>query len=270
MRADLGLVLVVLVFLVLGCGQLSDLQKEVSNVASGNAANAERPKTTVSEDGYVASEDGTEKEKPAAGKANVQGTALYNEKPAAGVEVKLCKKFSSFTGCSDKQYSTKTDDAGEYLFKDVEPGEYEGLIVKVFDTPGYVFAAKSFGILAAKYKIDADKTFFAPATNLFKSDLKTQSPKANAKADLASLEAKWDAYPDAAYYKISFFAKEAKVVSPYINHKVEATSFKPEKPLANGEWRIKIDAFNANDVKLSQLKEDLKFTVTGGADQPSN
>ncbi|MGE3465561.1 MAG: hypothetical protein AB7J13_01395 [Pyrinomonadaceae bacterium] len=238
----------------------------MTNVALENTnAKSGAPPTTVSEDGYVASETGTEKEKPADGRSNVQGQAFFNEKPAAGVEVKLCRKFSSILGCRETQYSTKTDDAGEYLIKDVEPGEYEGLIVKVFDTPRYVFAARSFGISAAKYKLEANKTFFAPPSNLFKSDLKVQSPKAAAKIDQASLDVKWDAYPDAAYYKISFFAKEPKIVSPYINIKVEDTSFKPEKPLANGEWRIKIDAFNANEVRLSQLNEDLKFTVSGGA-----
>lgn len=271
MRLELPLVLVVLMAVGIGCGSLNF--KEMTNAAL-DQANANRgvppggnaPPTTVSEDGFVASETGTEKERPAAGKANVQGKALFNEKPAAGVEVKLCKKFSTILGCRETQYTTKTDAEGEYLIKDIEPGEYEGLIVKVFDTQGYVFAAKGFGISAAKYKIDADKTFFAPATNLFRSDLKPVSPKPNAKADLTAFEAKWDAYPDAAYYKVSFFAKDPKVISPYINHKVEGTSFKPEKPFKNGEWRMKIDAFSANDIKLSQLNEDVKFTITGGAE----
>ena len=239
-----------------------------------NANNAQKetsktPGTQSSEDGFVASETGTEKEKPDSGKANVQGKALFNEKPAPNVEVKLCEKFSTFMGCSGQQFTTKTDDNGEYFFKNVEPKIYEGLIVKVFNTPSYIFAARTFGISAAKYKIEADKTFFAPATNLFKSDIKAQSPKANTKVDAKTLEIKWDAYPDAAYYKIGLYPKEVKITSPYINFKVEGNSFKADKPLFNGEYHLKIEAYNANDIKLSQLNEDIKFTLTGGEELPS-
>lgn len=228
------------------------------------------PGTQLTKDGYVPSESGTEKEKPESGKANVQGKAFFNEKPAPGVEAKLCEKFNTIMGCSGQQYTTKTDDNGEYLFKNVEPKDYEGLLVKVFNTPSYVFAAQSLGISAAKYKIEADKTFFAPSTNLFKSDLKLQAPKANAKVDAKTLEVKWDAYPDAAYYKIGLFPKEAKVTSPYINHKVEGNSFKAEKPIVNGEYSLRIEVYNANDVKLSQLNEMVKFTVTGGEEMPAS
>lgn len=240
-----------------------------TNTSSDKKDSDKKPETTVSKDGYVDSEDGTEKEKPEAGKGNVQGKALYNEKPAANVEVKLCENFTTFSGCGGKQYTTKTDANGEYLIKNVDPKDYSGLIVKVFETPSYIFASRSFGIMSAKYKIEADKTFFAPATNLFKSDLKLQSPKNAAKVELSALEVKWDAYPDAAYYKLSFFAKNAKVTSPYINEKVEGTSFKPEKPLVNGEYNLRLEAYNANDIKLSTLKEDLKFNVTGSTDAPA-
>lgn len=234
------------------------------NTTTEKKDSAKQPGTLVSKDGYVASETGTEKEKPEAGKANVQGKALYNEKAAAGVEVKLCEKFNTFMGCSGQQYTTKTDESGEYLFKNVEPKDYEGLLVKVFNSPSYIFAAQSLGISAAKYKIEADKTFFAPSTNLFKSDLKAQNPKSNAKVDAKNFEIKWDAYPDAAYYKFGLYPKEIKVTSPYINERSDTNTFKVEKPLVNGEYRLKVEAFNANDVKLSQLNDDIKFNVTGG------
>ncbi len=234
--------------------------KTETTTTGGNTnttADKKTPGTQLSKDGYVPSESGTEKEKPESGKGNVQGKALFNEKPAAGVEAKLCEKFSTIMGCSGQQYTTKTDDNGEYLFKNVEPKDYEGLLVKVFATPSFVFAAQSLGISAAKYKIEAGKTFFAPATNLFKSDVKLQTPKANAKVDAKTLEVKWDAYPDATYYKIGLFPKDAKVTSPYINHKVETNSFKADKTMVNGEYSLRIEAYNANDVRLSQLNEKI-------------
>src|ERR671916_659725 len=84
------------------------------------ALSATPPATTTASDGVISSGAGVEKEKPAAGKANVQGKALYNEQPAAGVEVKLCEKFNRFFGgCSGETYTTKTDPAGGYVIKDV-------------------------------------------------------------------------------------------------------------------------------------------------------
>ncbi len=151
-------------------------------------------------DGVIPSGTGVEKEKPAAGKGHVQGKAFYNERPAAGVEVKLCQTFSRYlSGCGGETFTTKTDDAGEYLIKDVPPGIYEGLTVQVFDSPYYVFATSGI-VQSAKYKIEEGRTFFAPDTNLFKQDLKLVSPKAGAKIGADNVEVKWDAYPDAAYY----------------------------------------------------------------------
>lgn len=266
MRKILLVFLIVTTTFAIACKQ----EATQSNTPKTSPTADKKPGTQLTKDGYVPSEIGTEKEKPEAGKGNVQGKALFNEKPAPGVEAKLCEKFNTITGCSGQQYTTKADENGEYLFKNVEPKDYEGLLVRVFNTPSYVFAAQSLGISAARYKIEADKTFFAPVTNLFKSDIKAQNPKANAKVDAKTLEVKWDAYPDAAYYKIGLYPKEIKVTSPYINFKVEGASFKVDKPLTNGEYRLKIDAFNANDIKLSQLNDDVKFTVTGGEEMPAD
>lgn len=229
---------------------------------------SESPKTVKIKDGYVVSEEGTAKEKPESGKANIQGTVLYNEKPAANIEVKLCENFSTFSGCSGSEFKTKTGDNGEYLFKNVDPKDYQGLLAKVFDTDMYIFAAQSFGIVSAKYKIEADTTFFAPATNLFKMDLKVENLKANANIDAKDFELKWEKYPDAAYYKFGLYPYERSVNSPYINQKAEGESFKFEKPLEAGKYRLKIDAYNSNDVKLSGLKEDIIFSVSGISEKP--
>jgi hypothetical protein len=230
--------------------------------------NVERPKTELTEDGFVASETGTEKEKPEPGKANVQGAAFYNEKPAAGVEVKLCEKFNTFSGCSGQQYKTKTDENGEYLIKGVEPKVYDALLVRVFNTNSSIFATKGFGITAAKYKIEADKTFFAPPTNLYKADLKVQNPKPNGKVDAKNFEIKWDAYSDAAYYKFGMYAKNPSVTAPYVGERTEETSFKVDKPLSDGDYNLRVEAFNANDVKLAET-QFITFKVTGGEPAPS-
>jgi hypothetical protein len=148
--------------------------------------------------------------------------------------------------------------------KDVPPAIYEGLTVKVFNTPYYVFATSGI-VAAAKYNIEADKTFFAPEANLFKNDLKVATPKMNAKLAGSGIEVKWDAYQDAAYYKIGVFADSASGAEAnydYINKRVDGTSFALETPLKPGKYWIKIDAFNANDKKIAQTGDDVKFTVT--------
>lgn len=227
--------------------------------------NANTPPAKPGADGVVHSGTGEEKEKPEAGKANVQGKVLFNDQPASGIEVKLCEKFSQyFGGCGGQTFTTKTDDNGEYLIKTVPPGTYEGLTAKVFETPYYVFATSGI-VSSAKYKLEADETFFAPDTHLFKSDLKLSSPKAAAKMKGEGIEVKWESYPDAAYYKFSIHADSstsAKTEFDYINKRVDGTSFVLEKPLAPGGYSVKVTAYNGNDRKLADSPSDIKFTVT--------
>jgi hypothetical protein len=197
----------------------------------------------------------------------VQGKVLYNGKPVENIEVKLCEKFSQYIGgCSGKIFTARTDKDGVYVVANVEPKTYEALTAQVFDTDMYVFATSGIGGLSSsKYDVVADKTLFVRPTNLFKDDLKLLNPKAGAKVSAKNLELKWEAYPDAAYYKFSVFAEDASVTSPYVNERVEATSFSIDKPLAKGTYRWQVEAYNSADQKLSESADDIKFTITDGA-----
>lgn len=209
-------------------------------------------------------ETGVEKVKPAPGTGNVQGKVLYNSKPAENIEVKLCETFNRFLGgCDGKSYTARTDKGGEYVIVNVEPKVYEGLLVSVFETNSYVFATSGIGGLSTpKYEVAADKTLFVTPTNLFKDDLKLLNPKAGAKVSAQNLELKWAAYPDAAYYKFSIFPEEMSVTSPYVNERVEATSYVIDKPLQKGTYRWQVEAYNGSDQKLSESDRDIKFTIT--------
>ena len=228
---------------------------------SANAPAANRAAATP------AAETGVEKVKPAPGTGNVQGKVLYNGKPAPNIEVRLCEKFNQyFGGCSGQTFTARTDAGGEYVIANVEPKVYEGLMARVFDTDSYVFATTGIaGLSSAKYEVTADKTLFVQPTSLFKGDLKTVNPKAGAKVSAQGLEVKWDAYPDAAYYKFSIYPEEASVTSPYINERVDGTSYALDKPLAKGTYRWQVSAYNGDDQKLSESSRDIKFTVTDGA-----
>jgi hypothetical protein len=275
LRFETVLTIIFVLALLLGCKAFEKLTANTAANSNANAntkatsnststsSNSESSEVEPNEDGTIPSGTGVEKEKPAAGKGNVQGKAFYNEKPAVGVDVKLCKTFNQFFGgCSGDSFTAKTDENGEYLIKNVPPGIYEGLTVRVFNTPFYVFATSGI-ISAAKYGIEADKTYFAPDTNLFKNDLKVVNPKAGSKVAGDGLELKWEPYPDAAYYKFSIHADSASGETDYdlINKRVDEASYLIDKPLKPGSYTFEVDAFNANDRKLAQSADDIKFTV---------
>ncbi|HKR23504.1 MAG TPA: hypothetical protein VJS17_12960 [Pyrinomonadaceae bacterium] len=207
--------------------------------------------------------EGVEKVKPAPGMGNVQGKVLYNNAPVENIEVKLCETFSRFlSGCGGKTYTARTDKDGDYVIASVEPKEYQGLMVRVFDTDSYIFATTGIaGISAAKYDVTADKTLFVTPTHIFKADLKTVNPKAGSTVTAQDLELQWEAYPDAAYYKFSLSPDNHLVTAPYTAERVEGTSFKVAKPVEKGSYRWKIEAFNSADKKLSETPDDIKFTI---------
>ncbi len=251
--------------LLISC-QSSDSATNDTNAAGNAATNRQAESTSAQkpdDEGFIPSGTGIEKEAPAAGTGNVQGKVLFNEKPAANIEVKLCQKFSQFVGgCSGETFTAKTDEQGEYLIKGVPPGVYEALTAKVFNTNYYVFATSGF-VSSAKYRVEDGKTYFAPDTNLFKSDIKVVSPKSGSKVKPDGVEISWDAYPDSAYYKISLHGDATAADYDHINKRVDGTTYAVSKPLAAGEYRITLEAFNSNDVKLAEAPNDIKFTVAG-------
>jgi len=203
-----------------------------------------------------------EKVKPAPGTGNVQGKVLYNGKPVENIDVRLCETFSRFlSGCGGKIYTAKTDKDGDYVITNVPPKEYEAITVRIFDTDGYVFATTSFGISATKYKVEADKTLFVDPTNLFKADLKLVNPPAGSSISGQNVEFKWDAYPDAAYYKLTLTPDNHLSESRVVNQRIDGTSFKAPKALEQGGYQWKVEAYNAADKKLSESADDIKFNV---------
>src|SRR5215213_10146569 len=207
--------------------------------------------------------EGVEKVKPAPGTGNVQGKVLYNGAPVENIDVKLCETFSRFlSGCGGKIYQAKTDKDGDFVIANVEPKEYQGLTVRVFDTDSYVFATTGIaGISATKYDVVAGKTLFVTPTHLFKGDLKVVSPKAGSQVSGQDLELKWDPYPDAAYYKFTLYPNNHQITPPYVNQRVDGASFKINKPLEKGVYRWQVEAYNGADKKLSESADDYEFTI---------
>ena len=120
------------------------------------------------------------------------------------------------------------------------------------------------GLSASKYEVKPDQTLFVRDTALFKNDLKTLSPKSGSKVSGQGLELTWNAYPDAAYYKFSLYATEQGVTSPYINERVDGTTFTLDKPMPKGTYRWELEAYNDDNQKLSENDDNIKFTITDG------
>ena len=221
------------------------------------------PQSTTGSSSEAAPVEGVEKVKPAPGTGNVQGKVLYNGAPVENIDVRLCETFSRFlSGCGGKIYTAKTDKDGDFVITNVPPKEYEGLTVRVFDTDSYVFATTGLaGISATKYNVVADKTLFVAPTHLFKGDLKPVNPKAGSTVSAQDLELKWEPYPDAAYYKFTLYPDDHSITPPYIKERVDAASFKVNKPLEKGTYRWTIEAYNSSDRKLSETPDDYKFTI---------
>ncbi|HEU4768481.1 MAG TPA: hypothetical protein VFS77_13960, partial [Pyrinomonadaceae bacterium] len=218
-------------------------------VALGGCAKNDAAGTAAGSSNASAPVEGVEKVKPSPGTGNVQGKVLYNNAPVENIEVKLCETFSRFlSGCGGKTYTAKTDKDGDFVVANVEPKEYQALMVRIFETGSYVFATTGIaGISAAKYNVTADKTLFVTPTHLFKADLKTVNPKAGSTVTAQDLELQWEPYPDAAYYKLSLSHDNHLVTPPYVNERVEGTTLKVSKPVEKGSYRWKIEAFNSAD-----------------------
>jgi hypothetical protein len=204
-----------------------------------------------------------ERQRPAAGKGNVQGVVLYDDKPALGIEVKLCAEYSRFgSGCGEERYQAITDAEGVFVIADVPPKEYGALLVRVFDTDLEQFA-QSGVVSTKKYTVEADKTLFAETTHLFKADVRATAPASGSQVPPANLALRWEPYPAAAYYKVTLTAKEVTVTSPVVGQRVDGTSYTVPAAVQTGEYRLRIEAFNAKDHKLSETPDGYSFQVTG-------
>jgi hypothetical protein len=256
--------LALLVFVSLACGRFGKNTGSATENPTPNANTKSTPKTTIKNDDDSTS--GEEKQKPTAGKGNVQGIVLFNEQPVEGIEVKICETFSTILGikCSGKTQTVKTDKDGVFVLANLEPITYGGLTAKVFKSNYYIYPQE--GIMTARrFEVEADKTIFAPDIHLFKDDVKITNPKAGSRADAKNLELKWNAYPDASYYKVSLYP-DAGGTSPVSGDRVDDPTYTVTDELTSGKYRIKVEAYNKNDRKLAESGDDIKFNVTGTAE----
>jgi hypothetical protein len=196
---------------------------------------------------------------PKTGKGNVAGRILWNSKPAEGIEVTMCKDFNIFSGCKGREYKETTNADGFFVIRDAEPGEYS-LVVKVFKSDKYLYFTSGIGITAKKHTVTENETEKLGEQNIYKLDLKVTAPKSESVLKNSRPTINWDAYPEAAYYKVTLRPESGDNV--FYEKKIEDTSLNTDVDLADCKYNFKIEAYNSEDAKIAEANDDLKFIVS--------
>ena len=145
---------------------------------------------------------------------------------------------------------------GEYVITNVPPKTYEGLLARVFDTDMFFFATT--GMLPTQCNTYEVVKRTRPCS--CRRPISTRVifgcpiPVPDRKVSAQNLELKWETYPDAAYYKFSIYPEDAATTSPYVDERVDGTSFSIDKTLEKGTYRWRVDAYNSADRKLSERR----------------
>ena len=198
---------------------------------------------------------------PAKGFGNAQGRVLFDGKPAANIEVRLCESINFISGCAGKTFRAKTDKEGNYTIDKVEPGEY-ALAVQIFETDSFLYPTT--GILSAsKFVVEEGKTLDIRATNLWKTDLVALSPKAGEDVKSGAPKLSWKAHPSAAQYEIRLAPKNSGGEAQTL--KTSANFVKPETPLLNGDYTWSVETTNASGTKIAETRAPIPFKISGQA-----
>jgi hypothetical protein len=199
---------------------------------------------------------------PKPGTGNVVGKIVWNELPAADLEVRLCDEIGIATGCKGNPYETRTDGEGVYLFTDVEPGEY-ALAVASFDGDHWLYVTAGLGISAKKYAVAAGETLRVAQQAIYKFDLIQTRPEEDAETAEARPTLEWEPYPDAAYYEVYLTQKNGSAI--FTEERAETHSITLGKDLLACEYTWQVEAFNSRGSKIAEQDGYSHFTVV---DQP--
>lgn len=199
---------------------------------------------------------------PPPGTGNVRGRVLWNGQPVVDVEVKLCEKVSLFGGCSGLETGTRTDEGGRYLLAGIAPGQYS-LVVQAPDGNGWLYITAGLGISAREYTVVADQVLNVGDQHTYKSDLTLTGPADDSQVDSANPTLTWELYPEAAYYELYLSPEKGSAI--YTSHQVDDIQVTPAVPLIDCSYTWKVEAFNAQRIKIAEADGYHHFTVTGQA-----
>ena len=196
---------------------------------------------------------------PSDGKGNVFGEIRWNGSGVADLEVALCHDFSTFSGCSGTPLTTITDEKGQYLFADVDPGVY-ALSVKVFETDDWLYISN--GIFSSiDFEVSAGKALTIGYQDIFKLDLKLLEPGDATTVAGEEVLLDWSEYenPQAAYYKVSLYPDEGDAI--VFDRRVEESSYRVDLLPVSCGYRWSVEAYSEGRIKISESPEPFTFVV---------
>jgi len=264
----LGALLIFAIFISLGCVEEKEESKTIEPPTTTEVPKTTTPPTTTPAPTTAAPTTLPPlipPSNPSSGKGNIIGKVYWNDNPLKGAEVKVCEKFSTFGGCSGKEYDTKTDDEGVFFINNVNPGEY----VVLAKYPGEeLWTYRTEGFSAAKDEIIAGETCYVYKLDTIRSDLILKSPKNNANVEISTPILEWQPYGGAEYYEVTLMyttLSESLLLGG--ERQTYTSSFdtgeKLPNPLQPGEYTWWVEAYNKNGTKLTQCRDHYYFVVAG-------
>jgi hypothetical protein len=199
---------------------------------------------------------------PAPGMANVAGRIFWNDEPVDGLGLILCDAIDLVSGCIGTFFEARTDENGIYLFTNIAPGEYE-LAVETLDFEHLFLVTAGLESGVRKHSLKADATLRIPDQSIFNFNLTMISPEENEVVTLARPVLEWQAYPDAAYYRV--FLQQENGVIILKGEETSTSSITPAVDLKTCGYAWQVEAYNTSGTKIAEHDGYSHFKV---ADQP--
>ncbi len=194
---------------------------------------------------------------PQSGMANLIGRVLWNRQPVTNSKVSLCADKV----CNPPVAKAITTSQGWYVFENVSPGKYIVLAHAVdpdsddwftFISPPNSYTRFAFmfeGQSPITFDLIAGQTLVMPEINLYKFDLKLDSPADGEKVSQANPVIAWESYPGAAYYGLHLGLE----VQPVVGEKVIGNTYTVTRALPDGTYAWSVDAYNADGQKIAEI-----------------
>ncbi len=196
---------------------------------------------------------------PSAGTGGVYGRLLWNGKPVEGIQIKLCDEIKFFGGCQGSEYPAITDSYGVYAILNVPPRKY-GLTYRALDADNWYYVTS--GILDAKdFEVPADQMVNVGDYNTVRVDVNIISPKEDEHLSIARPTVSWEAYPEAAYYELTFFSgRGGSMIS---GMKLTTTSYTLDHDLQTCDYSFNVEAYNSQEIMIAENDGWRNFKIAG-------
>lgn len=242
--------------------------------ASTNAVVAEKPVETQIAETMTTPEAGIPN--PTEGQRNLIGRVVANDQPVVDSEVRLCIDDA----CNQVERTTSTDNLGWFVFINLPLSDYS-VQVKGFDPDSRMWfsffsrpedAKVSYypyyiGPNPFKFHLNDGETLNLGDLHIYKTDLKLTTPTSAEEVSQRNPTLTWEAYPGAAYYGL-YFGKSLYISNtsiypdlPEVAEKVIGNSYTINRSLPNCQYSWKVEAYDADGIKISESAEEDVFTM---------